>query len=629
MNINAYFKGITLADGEDNLYKLVFHIRKERLLADADALLSMNVLQGGAVQLAVTPTVDDDYLSPAQKRARDEKCKYDEVMAEKRRRESAQLALDEQDDDTPPLDPDGLPRVTNWPDYLDHDGRRWFVGCKGDDAVVCIRDKDGADGECTISCLLPQPDEDRAHTVLKDYAAAHRFTPVAPNGFGAVYGTREDDGGQYCVVANEENNEGFGPGYRIALIMPGKTPEFVSDNLYDPTELAAFAAAKELPFLCYRELPKPPEYDPDLDPMADDTPAEAIDMPEAEDVENVTASGAVFRDSVPLDNCVNEDSMGEVCVRCNQCGRFENAPVIDDEADPPTPPVDPGEALMQRIRDAREAGHMICVRHKNGGNAHTATPMGESAMLTELGGSGARFGIDARTLGNWEEIDYDPFADEGVPPADAPPNEAHVATEEASGDSGDPEVVQDSEAAQKSQAEAEDVQAVSYVDPDGRHSYRVSQGISRKPDAPWFTVRRMVGATSEHRQKSVKLPDRPTQSEAQRDLDAYAQKHGLYAEPGVGDSATAQDASDDLSTPPRLSEIIKCGDCIIRREEKRMPRVPAVPKAVIEVQPVEQKVRMAIGFVSFRALDEDYRLATAAEIESYPPARREAAAALA
>ncbi len=94
MNIAAYFKGLTLTDAaEGDLYKLVFHVKKGQLLGDLDALMQINELQGRGVRLAVMEDTSTEYESPTEKRAREEREKYDQVMEEKRRREGLALEL--------------------------------------------------------------------------------------------------------------------------------------------------------------------------------------------------------------------------------------------------------------------------------------------------------------------------------------------------------------------------------------------------------------------------------------------------------------------------------------------------------------------------------------------------------
>lgn len=67
-----------------------------------------------------------------------------------------------------------------------------------------------------------------------------------------------------------------------------------------------------------------------------------------------------------------------------------------------------------------------------------------------------------------------------------------------------------------------------YTDTDGC-LYFVSQGIGGA-DGPWFAVKQRRYGQSLKRVKSPNLPDRPTQAEAQADLDAYAEKHGWEAD---------------------------------------------------------------------------------------------------
>jgi hypothetical protein len=73
---------------------------------------------------------------------------------------------------------------------------------------------------------------------------------------------------------------------------------------------------------------------------------------------------------------------------------------------------------------------------------------------------------------------------------------------------------------------------VNYV--DGENSvYFVDQGIGTS--GPWFTLKHSAmdhDKKSSRRVKSKFLPDRPTQSLAQFDLNTYAEKHGLTAEAG-------------------------------------------------------------------------------------------------
>jgi hypothetical protein len=39
----------------------------------------------------------------------------------------------------------------------------------------------------------------------------------------------------------------------------------------------------------------------------------------------------IFIDYAPVPNCKNEMSMDMICVKCNECGRFDYEEVTDDE----------------------------------------------------------------------------------------------------------------------------------------------------------------------------------------------------------------------------------------------------------------------------------------------------------
>lgn len=89
MNTNAYFKGFACTDSSDGDYfKLQFNIPKRRLLADEDSLLSMNTLQGKAVQLIVCEAEDPELEGPAERKAREERERYDRAMKESRQRQA-------------------------------------------------------------------------------------------------------------------------------------------------------------------------------------------------------------------------------------------------------------------------------------------------------------------------------------------------------------------------------------------------------------------------------------------------------------------------------------------------------------------------------------------------------------
>ena len=61
---------------------------------------------------------------------------------------------------------------------------------------------------------------------------------------------------------------------------------------------------------------------------------------------------------------------------------------------------------------------------------------------------------------------------------------------------------------------------------DNNSRYFISQGIGRGK-CPWFTVRVLDGWDSQKKVNSPALPCRYDQTEAQADLDAWAQKKGL------------------------------------------------------------------------------------------------------
>lgn len=106
MSIGAYFKNIGLTDGANgDVYKLVFEINKDKLMADSDNLLKLNLLQGHGVELVVRESYDTEYESPSQKRAREEREKYEQVMEERRVAAGPALPLEDEDDQEPPNGP--------------------------------------------------------------------------------------------------------------------------------------------------------------------------------------------------------------------------------------------------------------------------------------------------------------------------------------------------------------------------------------------------------------------------------------------------------------------------------------------------------------------------------------------
>lgn len=40
-----------------------------------------------------------------------------------------------------------------------------------------------------------------------------------------------------------------------------------------------------------------------------------------------------FDDYPPLDNCENEHSYGEICLKCNKCGRFNKKSEVNNDKD--------------------------------------------------------------------------------------------------------------------------------------------------------------------------------------------------------------------------------------------------------------------------------------------------------
>lgn len=168
-----------------------------------------------------------------------------------------------------------------------------------------------------------------------------------------------------------------------------------------------------------------------------------------------------------------------------------------------------------------------------------------------------------------------------------------------------------------------------FQDPDGSGKiYFVGQGLG-SGDSPWFSLHKMPGKGS-HRVRSANLPERPTRAQAWDDLVTYAEKHGLIlvdeeldqdlfnipepvtqnpekpAQVEAGGASGVSAVFPDVSTP--LSAIVRKGDKIIMREDKRLPKMPVKPVVVKTVDVEHERIEVGLGMVSFVKLDENYRL---------------------
>lgn len=103
-------------------------------------------------------------------------------------------------------------------------------------------------------------------------------------------------------------------------------------------------------------------------------------------------------------------------------------------------------------------------------------------------------------------------------------------------------------------AEPEEVYTV-YVD-SSDVQYFVDTGLG---DDKWFILTRAPGSSGTHRVCSPNLPVRNTKAEAQRDLDAYAAKHGLWA---AGTDAETEAASQEytLADQVPIGSVWQCND---------------------------------------------------------------------
>jgi hypothetical protein len=206
MNIAAYFKQVALVEsGDDSEWKLDIRIPKRTLLDDADAQEEMIMLQSGGVRLIMTHESNPDYESPKEKKAREEREKYDAVMAEKRRHEAEARALPlEESHETEAPEPSAISlppvEIVKIGDYVDEAGNRFLVR-----RALIPDDETEVVAETWQIQILPVGDDqtfdaldldtnntyasvEAAREALKVWAEARGYTPVPPEGFGRVYG---------------------------------------------------------------------------------------------------------------------------------------------------------------------------------------------------------------------------------------------------------------------------------------------------------------------------------------------------------------------------------------------------------------------------------------------------------
>jgi len=216
MNIGAYFKSANLVEsGEDNVWKLVFHVRKDRVMGED--LEDINDLQGGSVRLIATYTHDEDYESPRQKKNREEQDKYDNIMAEKRRSQAAsELPLEGAAPEPATPGAITLPpvEIIKIGDYTDLAGNRYSVEYQSGIETGWHHVITPANDEVDIDSLVMDKDiyntEAEAREALRVWAEVKRgYKPVAPEGYGTVYGICDDNRDELLRVGyNDQSSEG-------------------------------------------------------------------------------------------------------------------------------------------------------------------------------------------------------------------------------------------------------------------------------------------------------------------------------------------------------------------------------------------------------------------------------------
>ncbi len=282
MNVLAYLKTANLTEaGEDNEWKLDIRIAKDTLLSDVGAMEEMVMLQGGGVRLILTYESNPDRESPKEKREREEREKYDGVMAEKKRREAESAAL--------PLDgaaPEptaatiALPAVeiVKIGDYQDVDGNRFLVESDlyqpADDTQGLVQGwqirvmpkEDDANLDHLDFDTAWYPTEPEARAALKTWCENRGYTAVPPEGYGTVYGLAS---AIYRVAEHEEEEEGFPVFAGFLCKEDGSDARPIKDTNASTTEDAQklfdeWAADKELPVFGYvllSSIPVPMETD--------------------------------------------------------------------------------------------------------------------------------------------------------------------------------------------------------------------------------------------------------------------------------------------------------------------------------------------------------------------------------
>lgn len=265
MNTIGRLKSLSLVEaGDDNEWKLDIRIRKDRMYFED--MESAVALQGDTVNIVLTEGFDPDNESPRQKKNREEREKYDGVMAEKKRREAESAALP-LDGAAPEPTGDGITlppvEIIKDPDWLDTNGNRYLVeediepGEYGDrlyweHRIQPVNDEADLSGIEMDTTLYPSPEAARA--ALKAWAGDNRgYTAVPPEGYGTVYGL---PGALYRVAEHEEEEEGYPVFAGFLCKEDGTEARPIKDTDAGTTEdaqklLDEWASEKELPVFGY------------------------------------------------------------------------------------------------------------------------------------------------------------------------------------------------------------------------------------------------------------------------------------------------------------------------------------------------------------------------------------------